>query len=76
MKLLRYGPKGQEKPAMLDADGGIRSLAETIGDIDGAILANGLNALRSLDPTTLPLVERGVRIAEPVANVGKFLCIG
>ena len=27
MKLLRYGPAGQEKPAFVDAQGQIRSLA-------------------------------------------------
>ncbi len=27
MKLLRYGPKGQEKPGLLDAHGGLRDLS-------------------------------------------------
>ena len=27
MKLLRYGPKGQEKPGILDKDGNIRDLS-------------------------------------------------
>jgi 2-keto-4-pentenoate hydratase/2-oxohepta-3-ene-1,7-dioic acid hydratase in catechol pathway len=76
MKLLRYGPKGQEKPGLLDADGKIRSLAGHVADIDGALLATGLAAIAALDPASLPLVPEGVRIAEPVARVGKFLCIG
>jgi len=78
MKLLRYGPKGQEKPGMLDADGNIRSLAAHTADIDGAFLAKGLAALRAIDPASLPLVsaDEASRIAEPVARVGKFLCIG
>ncbi len=78
MKLLRYGPKGQEKPGLLDADMRIRSLADHVADIDGALLATGLDALRTLDPAALPLVPEAetARIAEPVARVGKFLCIG
>ncbi|MBO9575741.1 MAG: fumarylacetoacetate hydrolase family protein [Sphingobium sp.] len=76
MKLLRYGLKGQEKPGLLDADGKIRSLEGHVADIDGAVLANGLAALAALDPASLPLVPEGVRMAEPVARVGKFLCIG
>jgi len=78
MKLLRYGPKGQEKPGLLDADGNVRSLAAYTADIDGAFLANGLTALQAIDPASLPLVaaDDASRIAEPVARVGKFLCIG
>ncbi len=76
MKLLRYGPRGQEKPGLLDAEGRIRSLAGTVAEIDGALLATGLEALKGIDPASLPLVEEGVRLAEPVANVRKFLCIG
>jgi len=78
MKLLRYGPKGQERPGLLDADMRVRSLADHVVDIDGALLATGLDALRTLDPATLPLVPEAetARIAEPVAHVGKFLCIG
>ncbi|HEX8415339.1 MAG TPA: fumarylacetoacetate hydrolase family protein [Sphingomicrobium sp.] len=76
MKLLRYGPKGQEKPGLLDAEGRIRSLADHVQEIDGALLSSGLEKLRGIDPSTLPLVEDDVRLAEPVARVGKFICIG
>jgi 2-keto-4-pentenoate hydratase/2-oxohepta-3-ene-1,7-dioic acid hydratase in catechol pathway len=40
------------------------------------VLADGLTALAAIDPASLPQVESSVRIAEPVANVGKFICIG
>jgi 2-keto-4-pentenoate hydratase/2-oxohepta-3-ene-1,7-dioic acid hydratase in catechol pathway len=75
MKLLRYGPKGQEKPGLLDKEGRIRSLAGVVKDIDGAVLAD-LSAVRAAKIENLPQVEKGVRLAEPVAGVGKFLCIG
>ncbi|QYE34901.1 fumarylacetoacetate hydrolase family protein [Polymorphobacter sp. PAMC 29334] len=76
MKLLRYGPKGQERSGMLDADGGIRCLAGVIGDIDPGVLGTGLAALAGVDVASLPRVDAGVRLAEPVARVGKFICIG
>jgi 2-keto-4-pentenoate hydratase/2-oxohepta-3-ene-1,7-dioic acid hydratase in catechol pathway len=75
MKLLRYGPKGQEKPGLLDADGKIRDLSGVVKDIDGSVLAD-LSKVRAAEVKSLPIVADGVRIAEPVAKVGKFLCIG
>src|SRR6201994_2970403 len=75
MKLLRYGPKGQEKPGLLDADGKIRELSGVVKDIDAAVLAD-LSKIRAADVKSLPVVADGVRIAEPVAKVGKCLCIG
>jgi len=77
MKLLRYGPKGQERPGLLDQDGQIRTLSGHIADIDGEVLSSGLDALAALDPASLPLASnQSARIAEPVRGVGKFLCIG
>ncbi|WP_223475141.1 fumarylacetoacetate hydrolase family protein [Oricola indica] len=75
MKFLRYGPKGDERPAMLDAAGNMRDLAEHCDDIDGAMLAN-LDRFGSLDPASLPLVEGNPRIGPCVAETGKFMCIG
>ncbi|HEV2594920.1 MAG TPA: fumarylacetoacetate hydrolase family protein [Sphingomicrobium sp.] len=76
MKLMRYGPKGHEKPGLIDAEGEIRDLSAHIIDIDGALLGEGLATLATIDPATLPRIDSPVRIAEPVAKVGKFICIG
>ncbi|MCC8405920.1 ureidoglycolate lyase [Paraburkholderia sp. MMS20-SJTN17] len=77
MKLLRYGPKGQEKPGLLDAQGKIRDLSKVVGDIDGATLGDeSLAKLRALDPATLPVVEGNPRVGPCVGKVGKFICIG
>ena len=76
MKLLRFGPKGQERPGILDTAGRIRDLSGKVADIDPATLADGLAGLRGIDPEGLPLVEGDVRLAEPVGKVGKFLCLG
>ena len=77
MKLLRYGPKGQEKPGLLDAQGKIRDLSKVVADIGGDVLTDaGLAKLRALDPASLPVVDGNPRIGPCVANIGKFVCIG
>ncbi|MFM9860967.1 fumarylacetoacetate hydrolase family protein [Pseudoxanthobacter sp. M-2] len=77
MKLLRYGPAGQEKPGILDADGRIRDLSAHVADIDGAALTpDGLATIAAIDVASLPVVEGEPRIGACVGKVGKFLCIG
>ncbi|MGR3623370.1 fumarylacetoacetate hydrolase family protein [Pseudophaeobacter sp.] len=76
MKLLRFGPKGQEKPGLLDADGILRDLSAHVDDIAGATLGDAaLARLAALDPASLPAVGLD-RLGPCVGNVGKFICIG
>ncbi len=75
MKLLRYGPIGQEKPGLLDADGTIRDLSSVIPDLAGDVLTD-LDRLKSIDPATLPAVSGKPRLGPCVAGTGKFICIG
>ncbi len=77
MKLLRFGPSGQEKPGLLDAQGVVRDLSAHVRDIDGdAIGPDALARLRALDPATLPAVPGTPRIGACVGRIGKFVCIG
>ncbi|HXP29665.1 MAG TPA: fumarylacetoacetate hydrolase family protein [Stellaceae bacterium] len=77
MKLLRYGPRGQEKPGLLDRDGKIRDLSGTISDVTPEVLAPAaLDRLRRLDPAKLPLVSGTPRIGPCVAQVSKLVCVG
>ena len=77
MKLLRYGPKGFEKPGMLDANGQVRDLSGVIADLRAEMLTpEGLAPLRALDPATLPLVAQPGRMAPPWRGMGKFVCVG
>ena len=77
MKLLRYGPKGAEKPGLLDADGVIRDLSGVVSDISGSVLnAEALAQLAAIDPTSLPQVTADCRLGACVGQVGKFICIG
>jgi 2-keto-4-pentenoate hydratase/2-oxohepta-3-ene-1,7-dioic acid hydratase in catechol pathway len=77
MKLLRYGPVGQEKPGLLDRNGQIRDLSGVVRDIDGEALAPAsLDRLRRLDAATLPLVSGTPRIGPCVGSVSKIVAIG
>ncbi|SFX66613.1 2-keto-4-pentenoate hydratase/2-oxohepta-3-ene-1,7-dioic acid hydratase (catechol pathway) [Janthinobacterium lividum] len=77
MKLMRYGAKGAEKPALIDADGAVRDLSGVLSDITGATLGkDGLATLAALDIASLPVVANPGRIAPPWKGVGKFLCVG
>ena len=77
MKLVRFGDAGTEKPGMVDSDGNIRDLSGQITDINGASLSKkSLAALATIDPESLPVIEKNVRIGACVADIGKFMCIG
>jgi 2-keto-4-pentenoate hydratase/2-oxohepta-3-ene-1,7-dioic acid hydratase in catechol pathway len=77
MKLLRYGPQGQEKPGILAPDGEIRDLSGVIPDLAGESLhPTAIEKLRNTDVTRLPMVRGLPRIGPCVGNVGKFICIG
>jgi len=77
MKLLRYGPKGQEKPGLLDAAGKIRDLSAVIADINPETLAPALlEKLRKLDPASLPAVSGQPRLGVPLTQIPKLVCIG
>ena len=81
MKLLRYGPVGQEKPGVLDDTGQVRDLSGYIADIAGETLgAEVLTKLADLDLDSLPVVagqpQQDLRLGPCVGQVGKFICIG
>jgi len=81
MKLLRYGPAGQEKPGLLDPQGRVRDLSGVITDIAGSnLLPASLARLGSLDMNSLPLVagtpQQDLRLGPCVGSIGKFVCIG
>ncbi len=77
MKLMRYGARGAEKPALLDAQGVLRDLSGEIVDITAHTLTpHGLRRLRDIDPAALPVVANPGRIAVPWSGCAKFVCVG
>jgi len=77
MKLLRYGPEGQEKPGLLDSEGRIRDLSGHVADIaDEVLTPEGLAKLAAIDVASLPVVEGSPRLGACVGNVRKFIAIG
>jgi 2-keto-4-pentenoate hydratase/2-oxohepta-3-ene-1,7-dioic acid hydratase in catechol pathway len=77
MKLMRYGAKGAEKPALLDAGGTVRDLSGVVPDITAETLRpENLKRLAAVDASKLPAVADPGRLAEPWSGMGKFICIG
>jgi len=77
MKLVRYGPKGQERPGILDADGAIRDLSDLLDDFAPRALGPGaLQILQAIDVTRLPVVAGPQRFGMPWSGVGKIVAIG
>ncbi len=77
MKLLRYGPKGQEKPGLMDATGTIRDLSGIVADITPDVLSPaGLAKIAAIDPASLPAVEGSPRYGVPINGVRKFIAVG
>ncbi|MFC7792001.1 fumarylacetoacetate hydrolase family protein [Streptomyces cinereoruber] len=80
MKLLRVGPPGAERPALLDQGGTLRDLSALVDDIDGGLLADAaaLDRIRAAAGAGVlpPLDATGLRVGPPVGRIGKVVCIG
>jgi 2-keto-4-pentenoate hydratase/2-oxohepta-3-ene-1,7-dioic acid hydratase in catechol pathway len=77
MKLVRFGPKGREKPGILDKSGALRDLSRVVRDITPETLAAGAIAeIRKTKPENLPLAPKRVRLGPCVGGVGNFIAIG
>ena len=77
MKLCRFGPKGAEKPGLVDAEGRIRDLSAHLDDITPAdVSREALDRLKAIDIASLPLVEGDPRYGVPVNGIGKFIAVG
>jgi 2,4-diketo-3-deoxy-L-fuconate hydrolase len=77
MKLLRHGPRGHERPGLVDGQGRLRDLSAQVGDIGAADLAPArLARLRSVEIDALPIVAPGTRLSVPWHGMSKFICVG
>jgi 2-keto-4-pentenoate hydratase/2-oxohepta-3-ene-1,7-dioic acid hydratase in catechol pathway len=76
MKLLRHGPRGQEKPGLLDDQGQVRDLSSLLTDITAATVSPAaLERLRGVNVASLPVVEQGT-LGVPWVGMSKFIAIG
>lgn len=77
MKLMRVGPKGSEKPCILDARGQLRDLSGVVSDLSPAtVTQRSLDRIRRVKPETLPILEPGQRTGSVIDSVPNFFCIG
>lgn len=77
LKLLRFGPLGEEKPGLLDAQGRIHDLSAHIDDLGPASLSDAaLEEIAQIPLSDLPVVEGNPRIGVPVTGTGKIIAIG
>lgn len=77
MKLVRWESGNGVRPGILDAEGAIRDLSAVVPDIDGeAVTPEGLAEIAGYDPASLPRVQGAPKLAAPVAEPQKIVCIG
>ncbi|MDP2136188.1 MAG: fumarylacetoacetate hydrolase family protein [Sulfuritalea sp.] len=77
MKLVRYGPRGREKPGLIDANGTLRDLSAQCANIGwNELSTTGQKHLRALNPATLPAVRGKPRYGVPFTGISKIIGIG
>ena len=77
MKLVRFGPRGREKPGIIDREGILRDLSGVVPGIGwDEISPAGLRRLARLDPLALPKVSGRPRLGVPYAGISKIVAIG
>ncbi|MFZ0518993.1 MAG: fumarylacetoacetate hydrolase family protein [Acidobacteriaceae bacterium] len=80
MRLIRFGPVGNEKPGVIDNTGSRRDLSSLFKDWDMAFFGSAdmdrLAEIVKRDTAKLPLVPESERWAAPVARPAKVICIG
>lgn len=80
MKLIRFGERGQEKPGLILPDGKKINASAFGEDYDESFFEdNGLNRLSAWAENhadSAPEIDHTTRLAPPVANPGKLVCIG
>src|SRR3989338_349308 len=77
LKLVRFGPVGQEKPGLVDDGGQLRDLSAHISDIGPEQLSDeALEQIAAIPLDQLPLVQGDPRLGVPLTGIGKIIAIG
>lgn len=77
VKFCRFGPRGSERPGLVDGNGAVRDLSDLVLDLAGdALDPAALARLGRCDAAGLPLVPDGTRLGPCVGRTPKFVCVG
>jgi len=77
MKLVRFGPIGEEKPGVIDQQGAIRDLSSAVPDyMANDISMAAIERIKALDLAQFPIVTEAERIGSCIASPPNFYCIG
>jgi len=76
LKLVRFGPVGQEKPGLVDHDGQLRDLSAHVRDITPDVLSDeALERIAAIPVDQLPLVQGDPRLGVPLTGIGKIIAV-
>ena len=77
LRLVRFGPVGEEKPGLVDAQNQIRDLSAFVDDITPDQLSDAaLERIAQIPINQLPVIEGDPRIGVPLTGIGKIIAIG
>jgi len=80
MKLIRFGPPGDEQPGVLLDDDRRIDVSDAVADYDESFFGDdGLNRLRAwcdANADAAPAIPNAARLGPPLARPSKIVCIG
>ena len=77
LRLVRFGPIGEEKPGLLDEQNQIHDLSAFIEDITPDQLSDeALEKIAAIPLDQIPIVQGDPRLGIPLTGIGKILAIG
>ena len=77
LRLVRYGPIGEEKPGLLDDQNQIHDLSAFIEDITPSQLSDeALEEIAEIPLDQIPVVPGDPRLGIPLTGIGKIVVIG
>tara|TARA_Y100001968_G_scaffold325961_1_gene368158 strand:+ start:15807 stop:16730 length:924 start_codon:yes stop_codon:yes gene_type:complete len=77
LRLVRFGPIGEEKPGLLDDQNQIHDLSAFIEDITPSQLSDeALEEIAEIPLDQIPVVQGDPRLGIPLTGIGKIVAIG
>lgn len=77
LRLVRFGPVGEEKPGLVDAQNQVRDLSAFVDDITPDQLSDAaLERIAQIPINQLSVIEGDPRIGVPLTGIGKIIAIG